>query len=80
MTHSTNTNNPIDFPKSEFDQDCIAIYGKPLKGVYKHYCVEWDFLPIDETLPEFEACLCVDSDRKEIKSKLGYSRIGLGNV
>lgn len=43
---------------TEFDQDCIAIYGKPLKGVYKHYCVEWDFLPIDETLPEFEACLC----------------------
>ena len=58
MIHHTNTNNPIDFPKSEFDQDCIAIYGKPLKGVYKHYCVEWDFLPIDETLPEFEACLC----------------------
>lgn len=29
-----------------------------LTGKYKHYCCEWDLLPIDETCEEFEACLC----------------------
>ena len=29
-----------------------------LKGKYKHYCPEWDFLAIDENSPEFECCTC----------------------
>ncbi len=29
-----------------------------LTGKYKHYCVEWDSLPIDENCPEFEVCSC----------------------
>lgn len=29
----------------------------------KHCCPEWDYLEIDETMPEWEACLCnLDSD------------------
>jgi hypothetical protein len=31
---------------------------KTLIGKYKHYCIEWDGMAIDETFPEFEACLC----------------------
>ena len=23
-----------------------------------HYCIEWDFMWIDEDSPEFECCLC----------------------
>jgi hypothetical protein len=30
---------------------------------YKHCCPEWDFMEIDDTMDEFEACLCeIDSD------------------
>jgi hypothetical protein len=29
-----------------------------LNGQLKHYCPEWDFMAIDETCPEFDACLC----------------------
>ena len=43
---------------TELDQDSIQIYGKPLQGKYKHFSVEWDFLPIDENSPEFEFCRC----------------------
>lgn len=31
---------------------------KNLKGVKKHFCPEWDYMAIDETCPEFEACSC----------------------
>ena len=33
-----------------------------LKGQRKHYCPEWDFMAIDETMPEFEACYCYDGE------------------
>jgi hypothetical protein len=60
MTHASNTDNP-DFPLNEFDQDCMDMYGTTLKGKYKHYCIEFDFLPIDHTCFEFKFCLCYDS-------------------
>jgi hypothetical protein len=36
-----------------------------LKGKYKHYCKEWDGMAIDETCPEWEACLCYDKEKIE---------------
>ena len=30
----------------------------PLEIKFKHECPDWDFLDIDETWPEFEACCC----------------------
>lgn len=51
---------------SEFDQDSLAFHGTTLKGKYKHYCNEFDGLPIDETCIEFAYCLCFESS-KEIK-------------
>ena len=29
-----------------------------LKGKKKHFCPDWDFMPIDESSPEFTACTC----------------------
>lgn len=29
-----------------------------LKGLKKHFCPDWDYMAIDETCPEFEACCC----------------------
>ena len=43
---------------TELDEESIKFYGKPLTGKYKHFCVEWDFLPIDESCYEFKYCLC----------------------
>jgi hypothetical protein len=37
-----------------------------LTGKYKHYCAEWDFMAIDETFPEFEACLCYNMEKEKI--------------
>ena len=55
---------------NDFEEDCLKYYGKILTGNYKHYCVEWDFLPIDETCPEFEACNCGDKDERTIQRAL----------
>lgn len=33
------------------------IYAR-LTGARKHYCPDWDFMAIDETMHEFEACAC----------------------
>lgn len=35
-----------------------------LEGEKKHYCPEWDGLPIDETCPEFEFCDCDEESYK----------------
>lgn len=31
---------------------------KALMGKYKHYCLDWDGMAIDENQPESYACLC----------------------
>ena len=52
---------------SEFELDCMKTYGRVLTGKYKHYCAEWDYIPIDETFPEFEVCHCF-KDLNNVKS------------
>ncbi len=52
---------------TKFDQDCMQMWGKLLTGKYKHYCCEWDYLPIDETCHEFFACMCYDGDEKNVR-------------
>ncbi len=56
-----------DDPKKMTDEDfeiiwakeCMLFYGRILTGEKRHYCPEWDFMPIDETCEfEFEACNC----------------------
>ena len=49
---------------TELDQDSIQIYGKPLVGKYKHFCVEFDYLPIDEHCFEFKFCLCYEKSEE----------------
>ena len=31
---------------------------KRLKGLKKHFCPDWDYMAIDETCDEFQACCC----------------------
>lgn len=42
----------------EWEEDCQHHYGKVLTGKYSHWCPDWDYLPIDETVHEFEYCKC----------------------
>ena len=55
----------------EFEEDCMHHYGKVLTGKFKHFCGDFDYLPIDETCHEFQYCHCdyVDWDMNE-KRKL----------
>lgn len=52
---------------TDLDEDSIAIYGDILSGKYKHYCCEFDYLPIDEHCFEFKFCMCFE-DSPEIQS------------
>ena len=51
---------------SELDIDAIKEYGAPLTGKYKHFCRDFDGLPIDETKYQFQYCLCFE-DSVEVK-------------
>ena len=45
-------------PSDDWIVDCNHHHGKVLTGKYAHWCPEFDYLPIDETVTEFEYCLC----------------------
>lgn len=36
--------------------------GHTLTGAKKHYCPDWDFLPIDDTCLEMESCTCYEGE------------------
>ena len=45
-------------PHPDWVEDCQRWWGKLLTGTHRHWCPDWDYLPIDNTCPEFEACTC----------------------
>ena len=44
-------------------QDCLYWRGKVLKGDHRHWCPDWDFLPIDSTSIEYP-CACYQNEAK----------------
>lgn len=47
-------------------KDCFFFHSRLLSGEKRHYCPEWDYMPIDETCEfEFEACSCNVVTRNE---------------
>lgn len=44
--------------KANWNEDCMKTHGRILSGEKKHWCPDWDFLPIDETCGEMEGCTC----------------------
>jgi hypothetical protein len=57
------TDDPKEMTDEDFEiiwaKECMLFYGRILTGEKRHYCPEWDFMPIDETCEfEFEACTC----------------------
>ena len=43
----------------DWEADCIKWRGRVLTGAKAHWCYDWDFLPVDETTEEIEACSCL---------------------
>lgn len=45
---------------NDWQLDCLHWYGEPdlLQGTFRHWCPDWDDLPIDETCGEFLNCTC----------------------
>ncbi len=41
----------------EWIEDCSKYRGRVLMGKFSHWCIDWDYLPIDETVPEWP-CGC----------------------
>lgn len=62
-----------DDPKKMTDEDfaivwadnCFRWHDHLLTGDKCHYCPDWDYLPIDETCMEFEACTCNWGEKNE---------------
>ena len=52
---------------SEWEEDCLRWRGRVLTGNKAHWCQDWDFLPVDETCFEIEACHCYDDEKKTDK-------------
>ena len=48
----------MSFWDDDWLKDCANWHRRILIGGMAHYCPEWDFLPIDETCPEIQGCIC----------------------
>lgn len=44
--------------RGQFAADSYRWRGRILTSAYAHYCYDWDGLPVDETTPEWDCCLC----------------------
>ena len=42
----------------QFEIESKREHGRVLTGRFRHWCAEWDFLTVDETTLEYEACTC----------------------
>lgn len=45
--------------------DCVKWRGRVLEGKYRHWCFDWDELPIDETCFEWP-CVCASELREAL--------------
>ncbi len=49
--------SPLPKIEDEWVEDCLHWRGRVLTGKHRHWCYEWDELPVDETTPEWP-CGC----------------------
>ena len=47
--------------QAEWDKTSLMEHGRILTGKYAHWCQEWDYMTVYGTCPEFECCLCYES-------------------
>jgi hypothetical protein len=51
---------------SDWELDCIHWHGEILTGDFRHWCNDWDDLPIDESCSEFACCCCDFRERNTL--------------
>jgi hypothetical protein len=61
---------------SEFQKDSLHWNGRILTGRFRHWCYDWDQLPIDETCEEFECCVCNFSNEYGLPRHFGNPETG----
>ena len=65
MSHRMMISGDVGFsagePSKAWKEDSIRWRGRIMTGEYAHWCPDWDYLPIDETTPEWP-CACSMSD------------------
>lgn len=52
--------NITDLP-TEWQKNSLQEHGRILSGLFRHYCPEWDYMSLDETCYEYNACTCFKS-------------------
>lgn len=52
----------VDVNNADWVADCIKWRGRVLRGAKRHWCFDWDGLPVDETTSEIDCCTCVFDD------------------
>lgn len=51
----------VALDNKEWIEDCRKWHGRILTGEKRHWCFDWDGLPVDETTPdELDCCNCLD--------------------
>lgn len=53
---------------TDWETDCLKWRNKILTGKFKHYCFDWDELPVDETCPEWP-CSCFSTINSQTKGE-----------
>lgn len=55
----------VSNPYKQWEADCLRWRGKVLTGSHRHWCWDWDGLPVDDTTPEWAACTCYEGEGDE---------------
>lgn len=51
-------------------EDCLREWDTILEGEHRHWCPDWDMLPIDETRREYEVCTCFAGMKVPVGTRL----------
>lgn len=54
-------------------RDCLKWRGKVLTGKYKHWCNDWNGLPVDETTPEWPCACYKEFLESDLAKKIGVN-------
>ena len=54
----------VDVTMDELDKESLKTRGHTLAGKYRHWCNEFDGLPVDESCFEFKFCLCFNTTQE----------------
>lgn len=65
--------------EDDWDNDCIKWRGIILCGKYRHWCNDWDGLPMDETCKEWP-CACAEKLKREQETLEKLRREGINKI